>query len=67
MPENQITISVQLTKSEAWNLAQFIKRVSFNTVLRHTDGGDSKEEAYSMLHSLNLVANGLAEKGIYPR
>lgn len=57
----------ELEEYEIEQLAQFLKRVSFNTCLRHTDGGDNIDQAYAMIAGLEAVRRALAEHGYCPR
>lgn len=65
MPE-PITITVELDAREAWCLAQFCKRVSYDTARRHSDPGRANEP-YEMLDVLGKVGQALREKGVSPR
>jgi len=67
MPHDIITLTVQLDHETAWQLAQFVKRVSFPTVLRHTDNGDTEREARAMLAAFEKVRTALAAAGYAPR
>lgn len=51
----------------AFQLAQFVKRASFNTCLRLTDAGDSNDQAYKMIEGIACVKRGLDSAGISPR
>jgi len=66
-PQNHITITVELDPESAWQLAQFVKRVSYSTALRHTDNGDTASEARAMLAGFERVRSALASAGIAPR
>jgi hypothetical protein len=52
---------------ELWQLAQFLKRVSFNTCLQHTDNSNTKAQAYAMIAGLEAVRGALAKQGYSPR
>lgn len=67
MPKSPIKITVTLDEPHAWHLAQFLKRISFPTVLAHTDNGDDEGEAYTMLAALETVRAALAKQGVAPR
>ena len=67
MTTQTIKITVEFTEEQAWQLAQFLKRVSFNTALKHTDNASSQDEAYAMLEGMERVRRSLAEQGIAPR
>ncbi|EGI6181627.1 hypothetical protein VW37_004056 [Salmonella enterica subsp. houtenae serovar 51:z4,z23:-] len=54
----------ELTHSQAWALAQFVKRTS------HSDceqKATSDDEAYMMFSAINAVMKGLDEEGVSPR
>lgn len=61
----------ELTDEQAWQLAQFCKRITFASVREVTDGGQSGEQrddqAYVMLEGINAVARALRDKGYAPR
>ena len=67
-----IVLQVELVDAEtAWQLAQFIKRVSFSALFELTEAHLSATErdalAYRMLYGLSAVGRALAEKGFAPR
>lgn len=67
-----IVLEVEILDAEtAWQLAQFIKRVSFATIREHTEAGlpppQRDDRAYVMLDGLSAVGRALAEKGFAPR
>jgi len=66
MTDQKITVSlaVELTDAEAWNLAQFLKRVGFSDF--RTNAQDD-EEAYAMRDAADRVRLALAEAGYAPR
>lgn len=57
----------ELEEFEIRQLAQFLKRVGFDTCLRHTDNASSTEQAYAMIAGLETVRRALAEHGYCPR
>ena len=64
MNNETVIVTFELTKNEAWALAQFCKRTT------HQDCAElstSEEEAYTMMDGVNAVMRGLAESGIAPR
>lgn len=63
-PTNLIHIRCELTDDQAWQLAQFCKRVGFSDV--HANAG-SDTEAYGMLDAINQLRHALAEAGYDPR
>lgn len=70
-PASHVRLSVDLTDREAWELAQFIKRIRFDQVAALTECGQSRQQredqAYRMLHGLNQVGGALREVGYAPR
>jgi hypothetical protein len=62
---------VELTDSEAMELAQFIKRVRFEQVAELTECGQSREQceeqAYRTLYALDQVGGALRNVGYAPR
>jgi len=59
-----VTLRVELTDAEAWNLAQFLKRVGFSDF--RTNAQDDAE-AYAMRDAADRVGVALAEAGYAPR
>ena len=59
-----VTLAVELTDAQAWNLAQFLKRVGFSDF--RTNAQDD-EEAYAMRDAADRVRVALAEAGYAPR
>ena len=70
-PASRIRVAVELTDTEAWELAQFIKRVRFDQVAQLTECGQSRtqreEQAYRMLQALGQVGGALRDVGYAPR
>lgn len=64
--DDSVHLTVELTRQQAWNLAQFLKRTAFSDVLRTTVGND-EEEAYAMLEGIRAVERALEEVGVAPR
>jgi len=62
-----IRVSVDLTEEQAWQLAQFLKRVSFNTCKDHTDNGCDEDEARRMSEAFGRLRRALSDKGVSPR
>lgn len=60
----QITIDAELTDKEAWALAQFLKRISWDEVRRNAVSDD---DAHVMLDALGKVRNGVNRAGFDPR
>ena len=67
MNKPPVQITLELPDETAWQLAQFVKRISFTTVLRHTDNGDAEREAQAMLAGLTAVRVALSRAGYAPR
>lgn len=66
-----VTFTIELTDAEAWELAQFIKRVRFDQCFELTESWRSRpereEQAYRMLYALDQVAGALKIVGYAPR
>jgi hypothetical protein len=66
-----ITLTFELADAEAWELAQFIKRLRFKQCYELTDARQSRaerqEQSYRMLHALGHVAAALELAGYAPR
>jgi cytochrome c len=59
-----IAVPLELTEDEAWDLAQFLKRVGFSDYRRNAVDQD---EAYRMLYVGEKVRGALADIGISQR
>jgi hypothetical protein len=59
-----VEITVVLTDAQAWEFAQFLKRVCFSDYRGHAL---SDEEAYHMVNAGERIRDALAEKGYSPR
>lgn len=59
-----VELQVRLSESEAWDLAQFLKRVGFDQFFVNAQGND---EAYRMMFAAEKVRKALAEAGYSPR
>jgi hypothetical protein len=70
-PASHVRLDVELTDNEAYELAQFIKRVRFDQVRELTESGQSREQrddqAYRMLYALDQVGGALRNVGYAPR
>jgi len=62
--EQKVTITVELSEEEAWQLAQFFKRATFTDF---RNNAESEEVAYTMIQAAGRVQRALAEKGYEPR
>jgi hypothetical protein len=66
-----VTITVERPDETAWQLAQFIKRVDFQTVRgfteAHAESNVRDARTYLMLEGLGAIARELAERGVAPR
>jgi hypothetical protein len=59
-----ITITVTLSDSEAWEYAQFLKRVCFSD---YEQRATSQDEAYTMVGAGEKIREALREQGYAPR
>jgi phosphoketolase len=59
-----VEVQVRLSESEAWDLAQFLKRVGFDQFYVNAQDSD---EAYRMMFAAEKVRKALAEAGYSPR
>jgi hypothetical protein len=64
METTKIRLSFELTEDQAKDLAQFLKRVSFDDVRRRLNSDD---EAYNAINSLANIREALATAGFNPR
>ena len=62
--QRQVRVIVELSDTEAWNLAQFLKRVGYSD-FRAKAQDDS--EAFGMRDASERVRSALAEAGYSPR
>ena len=62
--ENPVRVEFELAATEAWDLAQFLKRVGFK---EFRDNAVDEDEAYRMRDAAARVARALADKGFAPR
>jgi hypothetical protein len=60
----EIEIRVVLTDEQAWEFAQFLKRICFSDYRNHAT---SDEEAYQMVNAGERIRGALAEAGYAPR
>jgi hypothetical protein len=60
----EITITVTVTDSEAWQYAQFLKRVCLSD---YRDRATSDVEAYTMMDAGEKIREALRELGYTPR
>jgi hypothetical protein len=61
--QHLIEITVVLTEAQAWELAQFLKRVCFSD---YRGGATTDAEAYHMRDAGELIRRALAEQGYAP-
>lgn len=62
MSNEKVAVTLELTSSQAWALAQFVKRTS------HSDcEAKATEDAYLMMDGVNEVMRALANTGFDPR
>jgi hypothetical protein len=60
----RVRITCNLTDDQAWQLAQFVKRIGFNDVRANATNDD---EAYHMLDAIDQLQRALAAEGYNPR
>jgi hypothetical protein len=60
----EIQIKVILTDEQAWEFAQFLKRVYYADYLQHATG---EAEAYRMVEAGERIREALAQAGYAPR
>jgi hypothetical protein len=61
---NTVEITITLTETQAWQIAQFLKRACFSDYRSHAT---SEAEAYHMIDAGEHIRRALAEKGYAPR
>ena len=61
---NTVEITVTLTEAQAWELAQFLKRICFSD---YRGCATSDAEAYYMRDAGERVRSALADQGYAPR
>lgn len=68
---SNVTVTFTCEENEAWEFAQLLKRLQFNTVMQHVpERGDleaMKSVAYTMIAGCRACQQGLADAGIAPR
>jgi hypothetical protein len=64
MTTKTVTITVELTDVEAWELAQFMKRVGWT---EWRNNATSNDEAYLMRDGCEKIARALRDAGYNPR
>ena len=66
MPDRQkrVSLAIDLTDTEAWHLAQFLKRVTFAEFRSNAQDDD---EAYGMRDASARVREALSDAGYAPR
>ena len=62
--QTSVHIELYLTAEDAWDLAQFLKRVGYQEFRINAADDD---EAYRMRDAANLVRKALAQSGFAPR
>ena len=60
----EVAITVTLTDLEAWQYAQFLKRVCFSHYL---ESATNDGEAYTMVHAGEKIRDALRKMGYAPR
>ena len=61
-----VTITAELSDAEAWYFAQFLKRSSHDTFVRHSDP-TNKQEPEFMIDAATKLQRAFAEAGYAPR
>lgn len=61
---DEITVPVYLTKEQAWDLAQWLKRTSWTD---YRSNARNDDEATRMIDAADQVRTALAEAGFAPR
>lgn len=59
-----IRLQIDLTDNEAWDYAQFLKRVGYS---EYKNNAADSEEAYRMVRVGEKIRKALAEQGVSPR
>lgn len=59
-----VEITITLTDAQAWEFAQFLKRVSFR---EYRNNATCDDEAYMMRDAGELIRSALTEQGYAPR
>ena len=59
-----VEITVTFTEAQAWQFAQFLKRLSFR---EYRNNATCDDEAYLMRDAGELIREALAERGYAPR
>lgn len=59
-----VTITVELTDQQAWDYAQFLKRVGFS---EYKQNAADEDEAYRMVEAGEKIRQAFAESGYAPR
>lgn len=63
-PRDPVIVTVALSDEEAWQVAQFLKRLRF---AQARENATSDEEAYRMIYGLGKFQLALKEAGYEPR
>ena len=58
------TVTFEIQDSDAWALAQFVKRVGYSDCLANAV---DKDEAFRMINGLEAVRKGMGDAGYAPR
>lgn len=60
----QIILNLALSEQDAWDLAQFLKRLCWRDIV---GCAADQEEAYRMRDALEKLRKALADEGVAPR
>ena len=66
MSNKLVKITIELTDQEAWDLAQFHKRIGLSAFRECAAPGDD-DEAYRMLNAAEKIRYALTDAGYSPR
>jgi len=59
-----LTLQLEITEDDAWDLANFLKRITYSGV---RECAQDDAEAYRMLSGIYAVQKALNEEGLNPR
>lgn len=71
MGDSTVTITTTMEPEVAYQLAQFVKRSTFNTFYEFTEAhlpdAERKQRAYQMIAGIETIGKALSEAGYSPR
>lgn len=62
--DKMMTITVEMTETCAYALAQFCKRIGWRTVAEHAV---DNEDTQNMMYAIGMIQKALADEGFAPR